>query len=162
MPAPTISTSPGRRRTARRGGALVLALALGFLGACSDGGDSASSAATSEATTPATSAPATSASPTQGAAESQTITATEGEMFIRLSADSFAPGTYSVEVTNEGSATHDLVVERDGQEVAATDSIAPGQSATLTVTLEPGDYVFYCSIGNHRAMGMEAPVTVTA
>jgi plastocyanin len=29
------------------------------------------------------------------------------------------------------------------------------------VTLESGDYVFYCSIGNHRSMGMETTVSVS-
>jgi uncharacterized cupredoxin-like copper-binding protein len=53
------------------------------------------------------------------------------------------------------------VVERDGTDVASSDRIAPGQSTTVSVALEPGEYVFYCSIGNHRAMGMELTVTVT-
>jgi plastocyanin len=83
-------------------------------------------------------------------------------MYIELSEDSFAPGEYTIEVVNEGNATHDLVVERDGADVAASDTIGPGESTTLTVTLEAGDYVFYCSVGNHRAMGMETDVTVTA
>ena len=39
--------------------------------------------------------------------------------------------------------------------------IGPGDSTTLTVDLEPGQYVFYCSVGNHRGMGMEVTVTVT-
>ncbi len=83
-------------------------------------------------------------------------------MYIELSEDSFSAGSYTIEVVNEGNATHDLVVERDGADVAATENIAPGQSATLTVTLEAGEYVFYCSVGNHRAMGMEVQVTVTS
>jgi uncharacterized cupredoxin-like copper-binding protein len=31
----------------------------------------------------------------------------------------------------------------------------------VEVSLQPGEYVFYCSIGNHREMGMEVAVTVT-
>jgi plastocyanin len=30
------------------------------------------------------------------------------------------------------------------------------------VTLEEGEYVFYCSVGNHRNMGMEVTVQVTS
>jgi uncharacterized cupredoxin-like copper-binding protein len=82
-------------------------------------------------------------------------------MFIELSTEEFAAGSYTFEVVNDGSATHDFVVERDGDDVAGTDTIAPGSSTTLTVDLEPGEYVFYCSVGNHRAMGMEVTVTVT-
>ncbi|MBM7805308.1 plastocyanin [Geodermatophilus bullaregiensis] len=167
-------------RSTRR--AAALALAVGLLSACSDSGASedaagasASTSATSESaatssaapessaaaeTSIAAPAPSTAGAPTE--AEARTVTATEGEMFIELSEDSFSPGSYTIEVVNEGNATHDLVVERDGEDVAATENIAPGQSATLTVTLEAGEYVFYCSIGNHRAMGMETPVTVSA
>jgi uncharacterized cupredoxin-like copper-binding protein len=83
-------------------------------------------------------------------------------MFIELSEDSFSPGTYTIEVTNTGNMAHDLVLEQDGEDVTGTEVIQPGQSATLEVTLEEGDYVFYCSVGAHRAAGMELPVTVSA
>jgi uncharacterized cupredoxin-like copper-binding protein len=53
------------------------------------------------------------------------------------------------------------VVQRDGADVASSDTIAPGQSTTVSVALAPGEYVFYCSIGNHREMGMSLTVTVT-
>ena len=56
----------------------------------------------------------------------------------------------------------DLVIEdASGAEVAASEVIAPGQSGTVEVSLQPGEYVFYCSIGNHREMGMEVAVTVS-
>ncbi|TFV63764.1 hypothetical protein E4P41_03310 [Geodermatophilus sp. DF01-2] len=151
----------------RRATAVALALGALLLAGCSADDDAAdipdaAPAVTAETSTSAA-APASpgSSSPAEGESESETITATEGEMYIELSEDSFSPGEYTIEVVNEGSATHDLVVERDGADVARTETIAPGGTATLTVTLEEGDYVFYCSVGNHRAMGMEVPVTVT-
>ena len=52
-------------------------------------------------------------------------------------------------------------MERDGNDIGGTEMIPPGESTTFTVDLEPGEYVFYCSVGNHRAMGMEVTVTVT-
>jgi plastocyanin len=72
-----------------------------------------------------------------------------------------AAGEYEFEVTNDGDASHDLVIERDGEDVAATEALSPGGTETLAVTLEPGEYVFYCSVGSHRSMGMEITVTVT-
>ena len=155
-------TRPLPSRSAR--GLAVVAVALAALTACGgdDGGDAA---ATTSAAAPAASAEetATGASETTsaGAAQSQTLTATEGEMYIELSSKELGAGSYTIEVVNEGSATHDFMVERDGDDVAGTDTIAPGSSSTLEVDLEPGEYVFYCSIGNHRAMGMEVTVTVT-
>ncbi len=112
---------------------------------------------------PSSAAPESSpAAPPPAPPEVRTVTAMEGEMYIELSESSFTPGEYTIEVVNEGNATHDLVVERDGEDVAASETIGPGASTTLTVTLEAGEYVFYCSIANHRAMGMLTNVTVAA
>ncbi|WP_204690087.1 cupredoxin domain-containing protein [Geodermatophilus bullaregiensis] len=64
-------------------------------------------------------------------------------------------------MANDGRAGHDLVVEdAGGSEVAATEVLAPGGAGTLEVTLEPGEYAFSCSVGDHRGMGMELLVTV--
>ena len=158
------STGSGTGAAARRGSTPALALALGLLTACSGGEDTSGSGST----TSAAAATSADASPTDSAASgsadapaSQTLTATEGEMYIEVSEDALSAGSYTIEVVNEGTGTHDLVVERDGDDVASTDNIAPGDSTTLTVELEPGEYVFYCSVANHRAMGMEVTVTVT-
>jgi uncharacterized cupredoxin-like copper-binding protein len=40
--------------------------------------------------------------------------------------------------------------------------LEPGQSGALTVTLKPGDYILYCNIPGHYAMGMWTLVKVTA
>jgi plastocyanin len=139
-------------------GLAALALTVSALAGC--GGDDGGSAAETSATT-ATSASETPAPTTGTSAETQSITATEADFSISLDQDTLPAGTYDIEVVNDGNATHDLVVERDGADVASSDTIAPGQSTTVSVALEPGEYVFYCSIGNHRAMGMELTVTVT-
>ena len=144
-----------RNRTLPRlmSGVAVLALGLGALSACSSNGSGAS-ASTSTAES---SAAGTSAS---GATQGQSITATEADFSISLDQDTLAAGSYTVQVVNDGNATHDLVVEQGGNDIAKSDSIGPGDTTTLTVDLKPGQYVFYCSIGNHRSMGMEKTVTV--
>ncbi len=161
----------GPTRSARHAAPLVLALGIGLLSGCS-GDEGAADAAPSssapsssaEASTPASSAPAPSAPATSAPAEaeSETVSVTEGEMFIELSEDSYSAGTYTFQVTNNGNMAHDFVVEQGGSDVAATEVLQPGQPATLEVELTPGDYVFYCSVGRHRAMGMETSVTVSA
>jgi uncharacterized cupredoxin-like copper-binding protein len=164
-----VSHTTGPTRSARHAAPLVLALGIALLSGCSgdEGATDAaasssapsSSAATSsaEASTPASSAPASSA---PAEAESETVAVTEGEMFIQLSEDSFNAGTYTFEVTNTGSMRHDFVVEQNGEDVANTEVLQPGESTTLEVDLTPGEYVFYCSVGAHRAAGMEVTVTV--
>ena len=155
--------TPSIRPTAHRrlvSVAAGLAVAAVTLTACSGGSGGSSAAGTSSA--------ASSAAPgdTAGSTASRTIgadgklTATEAEFSISLGGNTVAAGPYLVRVDNQGNATHDLVVEKDGAKIAGTSSISPGSSASLSVTLEPGDYVFYCSIGNHRSMGMETTVHV--
>ena len=163
---------PARRRTRRAAAALVLAAGIGLVAGCSsdDTTDTAGADATAADTAAApsttaetgTSSGAPSSSAAGSPAESEAVSVTEGEMFIQLSEDSFGAGTYTFEVTNTGTMPHDFVVEQGGSDVAGTEVIQPGQSTTLEVELAPGEYVFYCSVGAHRAAGMEVPVTVAA
>jgi plastocyanin len=158
----TAQTPPALRRPARGAAAAVLAVAAALLTGCGSNDPASDSAPTS---TSASSAASSSSAGESSASESsgvQSIAVTAVDFSFELDEDSFSPGTYEITLTNEGNATHDLVVERDGANVAQSEQIGPGESSTFEVTLEEGDYVFYCSIGNHRAMGMEVPVTVTA
>jgi plastocyanin len=140
-------------------GVAVLALGLAGLTAC--GGDSGSSSTAGATSESASSSSSAAASSSDGSSEAEAITATEADFSIALDQDSLTAGTYAITVVNNGSATHDLAVEEDGTTKATSDKIGPGESTTLTVDLDAGEYVFYCSIGNHRAMGMEITVPVS-
>ena len=70
------------------------------------------------------------------------------------------PGAITITVRNDGDATHALEIEGQGTE-KRTDDIAPGESATLTITLKKGSYEWYCPIGGHRQLGMDGTVTVS-
>jgi plastocyanin len=136
---------PTARRLAR--GAAALAICAAFLTAC--GGNNSTD---------------TQASANSGSGSSsggQALTATEADFRITLDKDKLTAGTYDITVVNKGHATHDLVVEKDGKDVGQSDTVAPGKSTTLTVTLASGNYVLFCNIGNHRAMGMETTVSVS-
>jgi plastocyanin len=153
IPAPT-----ARRRLSLA--AVGLAAATLTLTACGSTSTSAAAATTSGA--PAPSSTVSAGSPSSGdSSQATSITATEADFSISLDQSSLTAGPYTITVANKGHATHDLVVERGGATVAKTDSISPGGTGSLRVTLKPGDYVFYCSIGNHRSMGMEVPVHVS-
>jgi plastocyanin len=148
---PLRSRSPRSLRTA---GLLAAAfLALGLLTACS-GDDPAEDASGTTTESGADSG--------SGSGDAEAIAVSAVDFSFELDEDSFAPGTYEVTLTNNGESTHDVVVERDGEDVAQSEQINPGETSTFEVTLEEGDYVFYCSVGNHRQMGMEVPVTVTS
>ncbi|MGQ0536843.1 MAG: cupredoxin domain-containing protein [Methanobacteriota archaeon] len=50
----------------------------------------------------------------------------------------------------------------DGVAGAETDAIAQGESASVEFTAPaPGEYAFYCSVGDHRGRGMEGVLTVS-
>jgi plastocyanin len=159
-----VSHLPGTR--ARRApAAAVLAIAAALLAGCgadepeADAGATTSSSAAEETSESSSAAGETTESESS---ETQAIEVSSVDFSFELAEDTVSAGTYEITLTNEGGATHDLVVERDGEDVAASEQIGPGESSTFEVTLEEGEYVFYCSVGNHRSMGMEVPVEVTS
>jgi plastocyanin len=66
-------------------------------------------------------------------------------------------GPVSIELTNDGEVSHALEIEELEEE---TDTIDAGQSTTLDVELDDGEYTIYCPVGDHRAQGMEGTLTV--
>ncbi|HEX8204681.1 MAG TPA: cupredoxin domain-containing protein [Solirubrobacteraceae bacterium] len=68
-------------------------------------------------------------------------------------------GTVTFEVSNDGSAPHALEIEGNGIE-EETETLSGGGEAKLTVDLKPGEYEWYCPVGNHREQGMDGKLTV--
>lgn len=69
-------------------------------------------------------------------------------------------GEVTIEFTNPASIEHDVHIERDGEELAASDLVADGDSSAASAELEPGEYAFYCAVPGHREGGMEGTLTV--
>jgi len=89
-----------------------------------------------------------------------------GSVVIEGSSYSFSPSVFSVKAGQKVKLTfknvdgfHDLVFETLD---IGTKQIQGGQSETLEFTAPEtkGDYIFYCSVGNHRAMGMVGKMVV--
>ena len=68
-------------------------------------------------------------------------------------------GTVTFNIKNAGSSDHDFIIE--GLIGGGSRLFGPGESGTLTVTLPPGTWTYYCSVPTHRALGMEGKLTVT-
>jgi plastocyanin len=97
-----------------------------------------------------------------GAAGGGTISVVERDFSITISGGtSLTAGTYTVSVSNQGPSSHNLTITGPGVH-AATPTFAPGGSHTLTVSLQPGTYQFFCSVPGHAAAGMLDIVTVHA
>lgn len=69
-----------------------------------------------------------------------------------------AAGEVTIELTNESGIPHNVEVEGNGVE-EVSETITEG-STSLTLTLEPGEYEFYCAVPGHREGGMEGTLTV--
>lgn len=127
----------------------------------------------------------TAAPSTTTANASGTITVTLADvdantMLLTPSPDSAPAGEVTFEVTNSGEKEHEfLVVQTDlaigdlpfdtatdrvpEGEVTVIDEIEgimPGETKTLTVTLESGGYALICNLAGHYRMGMRSAFTV--
>ena len=71
-------------------------------------------------------------------------------------------GTAVIELANFGQDLHDLRVQRIGaRHIAGLGVVSPGKRGELTVRLAPGRYSFWCSVANHRKLGMRTTLVVT-
>ncbi|MCX2179507.1 copper-binding protein [Streptomyces sp. SKN60] len=134
------------RNRARTRALLVLPAAAlaGLLAACGDGdGDSGAGSGT---TTPPPAA-------------ATRVTTDLADFKITLSQQNFTPGTYAFVMTNSGQHDHALEIEGPGGE-NRSDTVAPGESTTLTVTLKDGTYEIYCPVDGHKDLGMKTEITV--
>jgi len=80
------------------------------------------------------------------------------EWDVGLQADGVTPGKVTFVVRNNGHYTHAFEIERDGQEVARTEGVSPGESVKLTTQLKSGEYEVYCPIDGHKSNGMDTTV----
>ena len=83
------------------------------------------------------------------------------EWKVELSQQTIATGAVRFAVTNAGSIPHGFEVEGQGIE-KEIETIQPGASDTLTLTLKPGTYEVYCPVGedSHKKLGMETHLKV--
>jgi len=66
-----------------------------------------------------------------------------------------------VELANFGEDPHDLRLQRvGGTKVYGTPILQPGAVYDLSLRLLAGRYRLWCSLGNHRALGMTATLVV--
>ena len=64
-------------------------------------------------------------------------------------------GEVTIHLTNDAQIPHNVEVEGAG----VSDTVT-GADTSLDVTLDPGEYVFFCAVPGHREGGMEGTLTV--
>jgi plastocyanin len=129
--------------------AALLVLSLG-LAACGGDDDEGAGAATTEET-------ATGGGGGGGATLALAADPDGALAFDKTSLEASA-GEVTIDLTNESSTPHN--VEIQGMGVDEVSDTITGSTASVTVTLEPGTYEFFCNIPGHREAGMEGTLTV--
>ncbi len=132
-------------------GAAITGVALA-VAACSGGGTASAPSSGG--------ASATASSPPSSQPASNQVTVQMTDFHLALSQQNFTPGIYTFVAVNSGQAVHAIEVDGPGVSDQQTDDVQPGQTARLTVTLQPGSYEMYCPVDGHKAKGMDTHFTV--
>jgi plastocyanin len=69
------------------------------------------------------------------------------------------PGTVTIDMDNPSDVPHAVEIEGQGVEEEG-EVVEKGGVSTVTADLEPGEYEYYCPVGNHEAEGMKGTLTI--
>jgi plastocyanin len=69
------------------------------------------------------------------------------------------PGEVTIDFDNPASVEHDVAIERDGKQIAASETIVKG-TTSVTADLAAGTYTFLCTVPGHAEAGMQGVLTV--
>lgn len=83
----------------------------------------------------------------------------EGQLRYTTKNLSAKAGAVTISFSNMSPLMHNMTIAQGTKVLGATPTFQ-GATKTLTLTLKPGTYVFYCSVPGHRAAGMEGKLTV--
>jgi plastocyanin len=70
------------------------------------------------------------------------------------------PGTVTIRLRNEGDLAHNLRLQRGGEDVGGTPSFPSGDTRTAELRVEPGEYEYVCTVGDHAELGMTGRLEV--
>jgi plastocyanin len=68
-------------------------------------------------------------------------------------------GRVTVNFTNDSDVQHNVTIAEGSKTLGATKTIVKSTD-TLSISLAPGDYTFFCSVPGHRQAGMQGTLTV--
>jgi plastocyanin len=114
----------------------------------------------------ATTAPSTATTPrTAGTSPAQTTalglqTNPTGQLSFNTKTLSAKAGKVSITLTNASPLEHNVAVAQGASVLGSTPTFLGG-ARTVTLTLKPGTYTFYCTVPGHRYAGMEGTLKVS-
>jgi plastocyanin len=134
--------------------AAVAALALAGCGS-SNKESAAKSTATPTATATAASTPASSG----GGGQTIKLSADPSALKFNKSTLTAKAGKVTLSMANPAGIPHAVAVEGNGVDKDGK-TVQKGGTSTVTATLKPGKYEFYCPVDGHKAAGMKGTLTV--
>jgi uncharacterized cupredoxin-like copper-binding protein len=83
------------------------------------------------------------------------------EFHLVLSRPSVKAGVVEIELQNVGEDPHDLRVRRvSGTHTFSIPMTAPGKRRSIVIRMRPGRYLLWCSVADHRQLGMQTSLRV--
>lgn len=148
--------------------AVVAALAIAACGGSSGsstskaGASSATTSSSAPAATSSASAPASGGAPASGSATLKLAAPKSGALAFDKKTLSAKAGKVTIAFANPSPLPHNVTVQKgtNGPTIAATPTFSGG-TKSVTMTLKPGKYTYYCSVPGHRQGGMLGTLTVT-
>ena len=100
-----------------------------------------------------------SSSASSGGGENLTIAADAGALKFDKTELTAKAGKVTITMDNPSDVPHNVVI--DGAPGAkAGETVGKGKQSVASADLKPGEYTYYCAVGNHRGAGMEGKLTV--
>ncbi len=140
----------------------VLALSLTAVAGCGGSSKSNNASTTATTSTPATTTPATTtpATKTPSAHSSLAVSADpSGALKFTKTTLSAKAGTVTIRMANPSPVAHAIGVKGGGVNQQGQ-TVSKGGLSTVTASLKPGTYEFYCPVDGHEQAGMKGTLTV--
>jgi plastocyanin len=111
-----------------------------------------------------------SASGSSGGSSTGSASGGGGGVVLKIAADpqqlkfntnklSAKAGKITIQMHNPSALQHDIAIK--GGVNATGPVVGQGGTSSVTLTLKPGKYTFYCSVDGHEAAGMNGELDVT-
>ena len=68
-------------------------------------------------------------------------------------------GSVTIDFSNPSPVQHDVAIAQ-GSKIIAKSNLISGGSTSVSTTLKPGKYLYYCTVPGHRQAGMQGVLTV--
>jgi len=140
--------------------AALAAAALVVAGCGSSKSKSESTAAPAAPATTSTTSSSAAAPAAAGNTKLALAANPSGELKFDKTSLTAKAGAVAIDFTNSSPLPHNVTVASSSGSVVNETPTFQGGSKTVTMTLKPGTYKFYCSVPGHRQAGMEGTLTV--